>query len=144
MSSGSASFIRPVKVLPDANYAFTLADSGTIFQLGTVSAARTHSLPAVASSAGMEIKVVVTVAPAGNAVTFQAPVGLMFGLLTTVVTAASPGVPTIRTVGNAAARSVVTGANTAVGSSLTLWCDGSSWQANAIEGANAAAGWAFA
>lgn len=137
-----------VKALPDSNYTFTQADSGCIFQLGTVTGARTHTLPAVAQCAGMRLDIICTVAPAGNTVTFQGPAGTMVGQVTTALSNADPSIPTNGVAGNAAKRSVASGANLAVGSSLSLYCDGTYWRALGVGqcpvGAGAAAVWAFA
>lgn len=137
-----------VKVLPDSAYTFLQSDSGNIFQLGAVTAARTHTLPAVAQSAGMRLDIVVTVAPAGNTVTFQAPVGTMVGQVVTALSNADPSVPTQGTAGNAAKRSVATGAAIVAGSTLSLYCDGTYWRALGLGqgaiGAAVATVWAFA
>ena len=133
-----------VKALPDAAYTFTQADSGCLFTLGALTAGRTYTLPPVAQSAGMHIRVVVSALPTQTA-TFQAPVGLMAGQIVSAVSAADPGVPTIANVGNVAKRSVATGANISVGASAEFVCDGVFWRANALGGsANGAAVWAFA
>lgn len=134
-----------VKALPDSNYTFTQADSGCIFTLGAVTGARTHTLPAVAQCAGMRLRVIVGTAPAANTVTFQGPVGLMKGLLQT--NAANDGSTVVfASVPAAGGRSVATTANTTVGSSIELVCDGVSWNASSNIGVGAAAGaqWAFA
>jgi len=137
-----------IKALPDSAYTFTQADSGSIFQLAAVTAARTHTLPAVAQSAGMRLDIVVTVAPGANTVTFQGPAGTMVGQVVTALSNADPSVPTLGTAGNAAKRSVATGANIVAGSTLSLYCDGTYWRALGLGqcavGAGVAAVWAFA
>ena len=132
-----------VRALPDSAYTFTQGDSGCLFTLGALTAGRTYTLPPVAQSAGMQIRVVVSALPTQTA-TFQAPAGLMSGQIVTAVSNADPGVPTLASVGNAVKRSVATGANISVGASVEFVCDGVFWRANALGGSvNGAAVWAF-
>lgn len=137
-----------IRALPDSAYTFIQSDSGNIFQLGAVTAARTHVLPAVSTAAGMRLDIVVTVAPAGNTVTFQGPAGTMVGQVVTALSNFDPAVPTWGTAGNAAKRSVATGAAIVAGSTLSLYCDGTYWRALGLgQGAVGAAVltvWAFA
>lgn len=121
--------LRRIQTLPDAAYTFKNSDSGCIFNLSTVTAARVFTLPAVADNAGMWFDVVVKVATGANTCSFTSAsgAGTVMGMLTTVTSNASPTIPTLANA--VAANSIAnTAANTSVGDRFSFFCDGAYWQ----------------